>query len=103
MDVDPKVTARYEALLHAMQSGVATMQGLAADGRCRAGELEPKHLRVGVDSALIETSSLGRLLVEKGVFTWAEYWASIIVTLEADVASYEKKISEIVGRSVTLA
>lgn len=102
MDIDPRVLQRYEALSHAMQSGVAALEALAAQGKCRAGELEPKHLRVGVNSAMIETSSLGRLLVAKGVFTWPEYWSSIIVTLEAEVASYEKKIAEIVGRPVSL-
>jgi len=102
MEIDPRIIARYETLLHAMQSGVAMMEQLAATGQARAAELEPKHLRVGVNSAMIETSSLGRLLVEKGVFTWDEYWASIIVTLEAEVASYEEKITGIVGRTIKL-
>lgn len=102
MEIDPRIMARYEQLMHAMQSGVAALEGMAANGQCRCAELEPKHLRAGVNSALIETSSLVRLLVEKGVFTWAEYWASVIVTLEADVASYERKIAEITGRPVKL-
>jgi hypothetical protein len=86
-----------------MQSGVAMMEQFAANGTARAAELEPKHLRVGVNSAMIEASSLARLLIEKGIFTWAEYWASIIVTLEAEVHSYEEKIESILGRKVTLA
>lgn len=102
MELDPATAARYQGLLHAMQAGVAMMEGFAATGRARAAELEPKHLRVGVNSAMIETSSMARLMVEKGVCTWAEYWASIIVTLEAEVESYEKKVSDILGRPIKL-
>ena len=51
MEIDPRIMARYEQLMHAMQSGVATLEGMAANGQCRAAELEPKHLRCGVNSA----------------------------------------------------
>lgn len=50
--------------MHAMQSGVAFEGG---------APLEPKHLRVGVNNALVSLDALVRLLVAKGVFELGEY------------------------------
>ncbi len=51
---------RYDAACHAMQSGVAAdHQGGSDDG-------SPKHLRVGVNSALVSVAATGRLLIGQG-------------------------------------
>jgi hypothetical protein len=82
---------RYLALSHAMQSGVAMMMNY--DDKSTS----PKHLRVGVNSALIESGALGGLLVTKGIITEKEYWTAIVDTLENEVAKYERLIQEITG------
>jgi len=82
---------RNRALVHAMQSGVAAEHAMGSrDG-------EPKHLRVGVNVALVEASAVARLLIEKGVFTMAEYQTALIVALETEVASYEERLTRAGG------
>lgn len=91
-----KLKDRYVALVHAMQSGVAMLM------HHEPGETEPKHLRVGVNSALCDSGALAELLLAKGVFTEEEYLKAICTTLERDVKSYESKLEAIYGRKVTL-
>lgn len=65
---------RYESAMHAMQ---------AAEGLILAGELRGvapeavirtlKHMRVGVNSALMTCGTHTRLLIEKGIITELEY------------------------------
>jgi hypothetical protein len=89
---------RYAGLLHAMQSGVKMMQEL--DG----SECTPKHLRVGVNSAMSDHGALTALLIRKGLFTEDEYADVLIEYMQREVASYERMISErLGGRQVTLA
>lgn len=88
---------RYQALAHAMQSGVATDQERGSkDGT-------PKHLRVGINSALVETSALGGLLVSKGIITADEYQDAILEMMAAEVDRYEKLLSERYGIEIKLA
>lgn len=56
------------ALQHAVQTGVAYEHQAGSD------DGSPKHLRVGVNSALIQVSAMCRLLIDKGVITELEYW-----------------------------
>lgn len=88
--------SRYLAAEHAMQSGVAMemQQG--------SGDTEPKHLRVGVNSAMCEHAGLARLLISKGVITEEEYTEAIAAEMEAEVGRYEQRISERLGTNVTL-
>ena len=82
---------RYLAAMHAMQSGVAMMMNY---------DLDPtslKHLRVGVNSALIDSSALVQVLVDKGVITDEEYMASLADYAEHEVARYEEQINERLG------
>jgi len=75
--------ARYQAAAHAMQSGVAAEMGK---------ECEPKHLRVGVNSAMVGNAALARLLIDKGVFTLDEYEAAQADEMEAEQARYENRL-----------
>jgi hypothetical protein len=88
---------RYHQLLHAMQSGVAMViqLGLSEDHT-------PKHLRVGVNSAMAEHSGLVKLLIAKGVITEEEVEASLTKAMEDEVALYEKQLSAHFGKKVTL-
>jgi len=78
---------RYLAAAHAMQSGVAAEMGAGI-----SGATEPKHLRVGINSAHVASAALARLLIEKGVFTLDEYVAAQAAEMEAEQARYEQRL-----------
>jgi hypothetical protein len=85
---------KYEALLHAMQTGVAHEHANgSADG-------SPKHLRVGVNAAMSDHAALARLLIAKGVITADEYGAAIIEGMQMEVDRYEKNLSDRSGGAV---
>jgi hypothetical protein len=80
-----QAAARYQAACHAMQSGVALEHSQGArDG-------EPKHLRVGVNSALVTDAAVTRLLIEKGVFTEQELAIALADEMEREVERYEHR------------
>lgn len=87
---------RYLRAAHAMQSGVAAAMTTGSQSH------EPKHLRVGVNSALVDHGALVKLLVDKGILTELEYFTAIADMMEAEVQSYERELSEHYGRPVTL-
>lgn len=91
---------RYRKAMHGMQSGVATVMNFDIH------EGEPKHLRVGVNSAMVDSAALAALLIEKGVFSQDEFEAMLARTAEAERDRYVARIEEAVpgakGR-VTLA
>lgn len=91
---------RYMAASHAMQSGVATEIAQFGEGRAAAN---PKHLRTGVNSAMVSDSALATLLIAKGIFTAAEYAEAIADAMEAEVRRYEELLSKALGTAVTLA
>lgn len=97
---------RFTLLQHKMQAGVKADQ--ESDPRLATLHLrEPmaRHLkmeRVGINSALVETSALIALLVEKGVITEDEWWASACKGMQAEVERYEKLLSERFGQPVVL-
>jgi hypothetical protein len=82
---------RYRAAAHAMQSGVAMKMNFAP------GETTPKHLRVGINSAMSDQGALARLLIAKGVFTEDEYLEAVADGMEAEAASYEHQLREHFG------
>jgi hypothetical protein len=90
---------RYMAAAHAMQSGVAA----AMNVNDQSLETSPKHLRVGVNSAMCDHAALVRLLIAKGLFTEAEYNKEIADEMEREKARYERELSEHYGKPITLA
>jgi hypothetical protein len=97
---DPEIVAlqqEYEQLLHAMQSGVKFEQewGLS-DAQ------SPKHLRTGVNAAIVQSSGLARLLIDKGVITWLEYWQAQVDAFKREVEFYEQRLSAHAGAAVHL-
>ena len=84
--------AKHEALSHAMQSGVAMMMEKEPNG-----ETNPKHLRVGVNAAMIEHGALVKVLIDKGLITEEEYWEAAVANMKAEVASYEAKLTALFG------
>lgn len=93
MTVD-ELKAKHIALCHAMQSGVAYNHDTA--------DQTPKHLRVGVNSALISVAALGELMVSKGLITEQEYWQSLVDGMAKEVADYEGELTKQYGKPVKL-
>lgn len=89
--------ARYEAAMHAVQSGIALELELGI-----STNTTPKHLRLGVNSAMVEHSALASLLIEKGLFTKLDYACQLAKFAELEKASYEKDLFEKLFKKVTL-
>lgn len=87
---------RYTSALHGVQSGIAM---LIESGDTLA---TPKHLRVGVDSAHVTNQAVARLLIAKGIITEREYTEAVMVAMEEEKASMERRVSEKLGASVKL-
>lgn len=111
---DPRDTAinhdRYTAAAHAIQSATKLQHALdAQQGGEPAPVLpdtssgSPKHLRVGLDLRAADHGALVRLLIEKGVFTEAEYLAAIADGAEREAHEAATRASQRLGRPVTFA
>lgn len=86
---------RYAAAMHAMQTGVKMLmrqQNPSGGPIPEEAEASPKHLRVGVNSALIDSGALAALLIEKGIITPDEHIAMLTKLAEQDVESYRAKL-----------
>lgn len=87
---------------HAMQSGVKT--DMATDPSQQSqGATTPKHLRVGINSAMVDAAAVAELLVAKGIFTEDEYAEAVATAMEREQARYEQVLSARIGKPVTLA
>lgn len=82
---------RYVDALHGMQSGVAMMMNY------EPAATEPKHLRVGVNSAIIANSALVSILVAKGLLTEDEWFAALASAAEDERDRYEAAVRDAVG------
>lgn len=98
---------RYTLLSHKMQAGVKADQ--ATDPRFPFLETVSqdvrdmfKHERVGINGARVEIGALTALLIEKGVFTEAEWWVKACLMMQGEVQKYESLLSERFGQAVTL-
>lgn len=83
--------SRYAAAAHAMQTGVSFKM------QHDPGETTPKHLRVGVNSAMVDTSAMARLLIDKGLITELEYFKSLCEAMERERDLYQKWVNDRVG------
>jgi hypothetical protein len=85
-----------------MQSGVAMDMETDPDGS--KGATTPKHLRVGINSAMVTDQGLANLLIAKGVFTLDEYTEAMASAMEAEAARFEELLTARFGGSkITLA
>jgi hypothetical protein len=85
--LDPEMVARHDRACHAMQTAVAL------DHERGSKDGTPKHLRVGVNSALCDLAALARLLIEKGVITWDEYQKAMTEEMEREVQRYRERLN----------
>lgn len=81
---------KHHRLSHAMQSGVKMDLE-------QTGAEHPKHLRVGINVALVDHESLVKLLCDKGVITYEEYLTAICDGMQHEVERYERLISQRLG------
>lgn len=95
MDID-KLKKRYAALCHAMQSGVAGE--MIYDKK----SIEPKHLRVGINSTLVSNHALVTLLIKKGIISEQEFLEQLVDSMFSEVKRYEELLGEKTGKKVTL-
>lgn len=82
--------SKYHSLAHAITQDM----GISPDNF--------KHLRVGVNMALVDSGALMKLLVDKGVITQEEVWEALIAGLEAEVERYRSLLSERTGAIINL-
>ena len=87
---------KYDALAHAMQSGVKAKAAYTDD------ETNGVDLRVGVNMAMVEHAALTDLLMEKGVITEEEYLNALDAALQHEVRRYEAELSTHFGSNITL-
>lgn len=87
---------RYEAACHKMQSGVA------AKYFYDTSDTTPKHVRVGINSAMVEAAALATILVDKGVCTEDEYFEALIAQMEVEANMYEAEVSSLMQANVRL-
>ena len=78
---------RYFDAAHAVQSGLAMLE------QTNRRMFQPKHLRVGVDTSKAEQGGLAALLIRKGVFTEAEYIASMADAMEDEQRRLERELN----------
>lgn len=81
---------------HAMQAGVAMTMNY--DG----SETTPKHLRVGINTAMSDHGALVKLLIDKGIITELEYMTVLRDFMKSEAQGYEKKLSERLGTTIHL-
>jgi hypothetical protein len=84
-----------QALMHRVQSGIAFFEGRKEAFGEHHEATEPKHPRVGVNSALIECSAMASLLFRKGIITSEEYFETLIEFWEFEVNHYIKLVKDI--------
>jgi hypothetical protein len=96
-ELTKRLQGEYMELAHAMQTGVAMEMNY------NPRPTEPKHLRVGVNSAMVENAALVRLLIEKGIITESEWMRALRDSMKTEVESYEDRLSVAMSAKVKLA
>lgn len=100
-----KVTRAYMILAQKCQAGVKViLEGIPEVG---LPPIDPdlasaKNVRVGINNLFVEQSMLIKLLIEKGIITWDEIGAALIVAYEAEKERLEAEILQKTGIRVTL-
>lgn len=86
--------------LHGIQTGIRYKYETSEKDESLDRRL--KHIRVGVDNALIQTDTLMQLLVKKGVFTDIEWLEEYLQAVNFKLNQYKKELSEALGVPVNL-
>lgn len=78
----------YQAAMHAVMTGISYTMNFDKN------EVDPKHMRTGVNSAHVSISALAELLIEKGVIAREEFYKSLVRFAEQERDMYQKRIQE---------
>lgn len=92
----PKNNLSYIDAAHGVQAGVSLF--MERDPAL----VSPKHLRVGVDSCMVNDAALARLLIKKGLFTAEEYMEEVRLEMNRELDRSEARATELLGTTVTL-
>lgn len=98
----------YRRAMHGVQSGVAMCQTIGINTSCSPLESDIgigqhiKHLRTGIDSAMVNDAALVELLIKKGVITREEYFVSLVEQAEQEKKRYEDILSRHFQKNITL-
>ena len=84
-DRKPKNNLSYNDAMHGVQTGIAF--DISAGSKIG----EPKHLRVGIDSAHITDLAMTRLLIRKGIITEEEYLEEVRIAANLELDRYEER------------
>lgn len=101
---DAELTQRETALLrqihelsHAVQSGVAVTMELEPKG-----DTTPKHLRTGINCAMVNHAALVALLIDEGLINREDYFESLVKYTEREVKLYEESLSQKLKKVIKL-
>jgi hypothetical protein len=93
-DDRPRNDLSYDAAMHGVQAGVAMeMNAQMNDAHT------PKHLRVGINSAMVNDAAMVRLLVKKGLITEEEYAEEVRLEANRELDRYEDRLRAALGNA----
>ena len=92
----------YAAAAHTMQTGVGFELAQEYPHLSDEALKVIKHLRVGINSAMVEHAALVHVLVSRGVMSLAEYETELVSQMQQEVERYEKRLAEVYNAPVTL-
>ena len=87
----PKKRLDIAQASHAIQTGVKF------DLETGSESASPKHLRTGLNIAMVTDAAVVRLLIQKGIFTEQEYQESLTDELNKEVDRYQEALSKKMG------
>lgn len=101
---------KHRQLLHALQTGIMYMLEKQVPNYAPIADFKRddllvalKHMRVGIDSAKCEHGVMAQILIDKGIITAEEYRERMMAGYEKEVKMYERTLSELLGKNITLA
>lgn len=86
-----------------LEAAHAMMSGVAAKMNYDSKDVEPKHLRTGINSAMVSDAAIVRLLIKKGIFTLEEFEAELTDEMNREVERYEEELLELTGKKIILS
>ena len=91
---------RYEAAMHAVLTGVGYV--MEREKGLRSSDTSLKQLRAGINSSMVDSAAMARLLMEKGVITDVEYRKALADEAEREVHRYEALLKAEFGVDIQL-
>jgi hypothetical protein len=99
---------RYKLGMAALTNGVrmtVQLEFSQIDIRHRPGKHVQQHMmhhRMGINSALLDSSALANALIAKGIITTQEYEEQLANAVEYEVAAFERQLSKAFGKKINL-